>query len=102
MPKAANFGKRNVWCKYILLRRFSRMAHKQLFLESELAGIAKKFRLAAGKKKAPLGRELGVTRATMQDAEERPENNLTKLRRRIVEACSPYKVEGPFYRLVKK
>lgn len=75
---------------------------KQYHSEAGLAVLAKQFRENSGKTKAALGRELGVSRASMQDAEERPERNMTKLRFRIIEACSPYRLEGPFYRLKRK
>ncbi|MFA6545735.1 MAG: helix-turn-helix domain-containing protein [Limisphaerales bacterium] len=78
------------------------MAKKQLLAELELAALAKKFREQSGKTKAQMARELGVTRPTMQDVEERPEKNLTKLRCRIIEACSPYRVGGPGYWLERK
>lgn len=52
--------------------------------------------------RAELARQLGVTRLTMQDAAERAEKNLTKLRCRIIAACSPYQVAGPTYSLEKK
>ena len=78
------------------------MANKQLLAERELATLAKKFREQSGKTKAQMARELGVTRPTMQDVEERPEKNLTKLRCRIIEACSPYRVGGPRYWLERK
>ena len=78
------------------------MTDKRIFRERELAALAKKFRVKSGKRKAALGRELGVTRPTMQDAEERPEQSLTKLRCRIIAASSPFRVVGPFYRLEKK
>jgi DNA-binding XRE family transcriptional regulator len=78
------------------------MTEKRMFREIELAALAKKFRQKSGKKKAVLGRELGVTRATMQDAEERPEVSLTKLRCRIIEACSLFEVHGPGFWLKRK
>ena len=78
------------------------MAKKSFHAEAELASLAREFRTKTGRSKAAVGRELGVTRASMQDAEEHPERNMTSLRRRIIEACSPYRVEGPFYRLVRK
>lgn len=77
------------------------MATKRLFAETELAFLAKKFRKQSGRTKAQMARELGVTRATMQDVEERPEKNLTKLRCRVVEKCSPCSVQGPFFILIK-
>jgi DNA-binding XRE family transcriptional regulator len=74
---------------------------QKMYSETELAALAKSFRKKSGKKKAQLARELGVTRATMQDAEERPEKNLTKLRCRIIKACSGFQVAGPAYWLEK-
>lgn len=78
------------------------MAKKSFYAESELAALAKKFRTQVGRSKADVGRELGVTRASMQDAEEHPEQSMTSLRLRIIEACSPYRVEGPCFRLVRR
>ena len=78
------------------------MAANQMCSESELAALAKKFRKQSGMTKAALGRELGVSRATMQDAEERPGQSLAKLRIRIIERCSPYRITGPLYLLHKK
>ena len=78
------------------------MAKQKLYSEPELAKLAKQFREKSGKFKAELGRELKVTRATMQDVEERPERNLTRLRRLIIEKHSPFRVIGPVYFLEKK
>lgn len=78
------------------------MAKRQMYSEPELAALAKQFREQSGMNKAELGRELKVTRATMQDVEERPDSNLTKLRRRIIEKYSPFRVIGPVYYLEKK
>ena len=70
--------------------------------EKKLAALAKKFRKASGKSKAGIARELEVAPPTVFAAEERPEMSLTKLRIRIIEACSPYRVTGPWYILQKK
>ena len=78
------------------------MAKRQIYSESELAKLAKQFREQSGKTKAQLARELKVTRATMQDVEERPERNLTKLRRRIIEKYSHFRMTGPVYLLETK
>jgi DNA-binding XRE family transcriptional regulator len=78
------------------------MASNQACSEAALAKLAKRFRKQSGKTKAALGRELGVTRATMQDAEEHPGRSLTKLRIRIIETCSPYRITGPVYLLHRK
>jgi DNA-binding XRE family transcriptional regulator len=70
--------------------------------ESALPSIAKEYRLKAGKTKMQIATELGVTRPSVQLAEENPEQRLGSLRIRIIETYSEYKVEGPFYRLTKK
>ena len=70
--------------------------------ESALPSIAKECRLKAGKTKIQIAAELGVTRPSVQLAEENPEQRLGSLRIRIIETCSDYAVEGPFYRLTKK
>jgi len=77
------------------------MPKPKMYRETELAALAKEFRLKVGKKKAQLARELGVTRATMQDA-ERPGTSLTKLRCRIIEHCSSFRVTGPVFLLTRK
>jgi hypothetical protein len=46
--------------------------------------------------------ELKVGRPAVQLAEENPEQSLFKLRKRMIEAYSAYKLIGPFYRLQKK
>lgn len=101
MPDPAD-GTQAECMAYLLTSNHFSAVTKQYHAEGELAALAKQFREKAGKSKAALGRELGVSRASMQDAEERPERNMTKLRFRIIEACSPYSLEGPFYRLKRK
>jgi DNA-binding XRE family transcriptional regulator len=78
------------------------MAKKQILAESDLAGLAKQFREKSGKTKAQLARELGVTRMTIQNAEEWPEASLTKIRCRIIETCSRFKVMGPGFWLERR
>jgi len=78
------------------------MAKDRPVKEQELAGLAKKFRKAAGKSKADAARELGVAAPTIFGAEEQPEMSLTKLRIRVIEAYSPFKVVGPVFVLEKK
>lgn len=78
------------------------MLKHRLFSESELARLAKRFRKESGLKKADLAEKLDVARPSVQQAEENPEQSLTKLRVRMIEACSPYKVRGPVYFLEKK
>ena len=75
---------------------------KNHFVEAELAALAKHWRIKSGKSKADLARELKASRPSVQQAEENPEQSLTKLRTRIIEHCSPYRITGPFFFLAKK
>jgi DNA-binding XRE family transcriptional regulator len=88
-----------------LRRRFSTMpgmAPKRLFDEADLASLARKYRTAAGKNRAEAARELGVARQSIIYAEDRPEKSFTKLRCRMIEAYSPFKVRGPVFALESK
>jgi hypothetical protein len=78
------------------------MAKKRIVTETELAGLAKESRLQAGKTKIETAAELGVGRPSVQMAEENPEQHLTRLRIRMIEKYSPYKVVGPVYLLERK
>jgi DNA-binding XRE family transcriptional regulator len=78
------------------------MSKKECFTEKELAGLAKKFRIAAGKNRSEAARELGIARPSLIHAEDYPEKTFVKLRRRMIEKYSPYKVVGPVYRLEQK
>lgn len=73
-----------------------------LLPEADLAAYAKQCRLSSGRTKVEVAEQLGVSRVSVQQAEENPEQHLNKLRIRIIEMCSPYAVEGPVYRLVKR
>jgi len=73
-----------------------------LIEEKKLGAIAREFREAAGKSRAEAARELDVARPTIFQAEEEPEQGLTKLRKRIIEEYSDFEVVGPFYVLQKK
>lgn len=77
------------------------MPKKQLYSERDLASLAKKFRIAAGKNRAEAARELGVARPTLIHAEDFPEKTLVKLRIRIIEKYSGRKVGGPGFWLEK-
>jgi DNA-binding XRE family transcriptional regulator len=72
---------------------------KRLLKENELANLAKTARKKACLSKAEVGRQLGVTRGTIHQAEEYPEMSLTKLRIKIIEKCSPATISGPFYQI---
>jgi DNA-binding XRE family transcriptional regulator len=70
--------------------------------EAQLAALAKQFREAAGKTRAEAARDMGVKQPSIFHAEESPEQSFLKLRRRMIEKYSPYKVEGPGFWLEKK
>lgn len=78
------------------------MSKKQHVTEAELASLAKEYRLKSGRTKIEVAAELGVTRPTVQNAEENPDQSLTRVRIRMIETYSPYKVSGPYYRLERK
>jgi DNA-binding XRE family transcriptional regulator len=75
---------------------------EQMYSERQLAALAKRFRKKAGISKAEAARQLKVTRGTLQQAEEYPDLSLTKLRVRMIEKYSPFKVDGPMFILRKK
>ncbi len=78
------------------------MAKKEFLQESALAALAKQFREAAGKRRADAARDMGIKQTSIFHAEESPEQSFLKLRKRMIEKYSPYKVTGPFYILEKK
>jgi len=78
------------------------MRAKQIISERELASLARKFRIAAGKNRAEAARELGVARPSLIYAEDRPATSFTKLRCRMIEKYSPYQVQGPVFLLESK
>ncbi len=73
-----------------------------LVTESKLTNLAKRFRRKSGKSKSQAAKEMNVSRPTIYHAEEDPGQSLAKLRRRIIEHYSPFKVRGPYYLLRKK
>ena len=75
---------------------------KSPLTEMNLAGIAKRFREQAGKSRAEAAREMKVAQVSIFRAEENPEESLLKLRIRMIEAYSPYRVVGPVFLLEKK
>ena len=73
-----------------------------MLTEAQLAALAKQFRVAAGKTRSEAAREMGVKHPSIFHAEETPEQSLLKLRKRMIEKYSPYKVKGPGFWLEKK
>ena len=78
------------------------MTKKEFLSEAELAALAKKLREKAGKKRAQAARDMGVSQTSIFHAEESPEQSLAKLRVRMIETYSRFKVRGPVYLLEEK
>jgi len=70
--------------------------------ESDLAALAKTFRRQAGKTRAQAAREMGVAQTSIFNAEETPGQSLLKLRIRMIEVYSRFKIRGPVYLLEDK
>jgi DNA-binding XRE family transcriptional regulator len=78
------------------------MAEKKLLSEEDLAWLAKGCREKAGKSRFQASKELGVSHVSIHRAEENPQRSLTKLRIRIIEKYSSFKVKGPVFYLERK
>jgi hypothetical protein len=78
------------------------MRTRKLLEEKDLAALAKHWREAAGRNRGEAARELRVSRPSVFNAEERPEMSLSKLRRRMVETYSDFRVVGPVFLLQRK
>jgi len=70
--------------------------------ENDLAVLAKTFRRQASTTRAQAARDMGVAQTSIFNAEESPDQSLVKLRIRMIEAYSKFKVRGPVYLLEKK
>ena len=77
------------------------MTKKVSMEEGDLAVNAKMFRRRAGKTRAQAARDMEVSQTSIFHAEESPELPMIKLRRRMIEAYSQFKVTGPKYFLEK-
>lgn len=78
------------------------MSRKATMSENDLALVAKEFRRQAGRTRAQAAREMKVSQTSIFNAEETPEQGLVKLRMRMIEAYSDYKVRGPVFLLEDK
>jgi len=54
---------------------------------------------ATGKTRARAARDMGVAQTSIFNAEESPHMSLLKLRIRMIEKYSPFKVSGPVFHL---
>ena len=78
------------------------MNERDILDERRLAALARQFREAAGKTQGEAASELRVSRPAIVQAENDPEKSFFKLRKRIIEKYSSFKVVGPAYWLEKK
>lgn len=85
-----------------MLYTMQTMKRSEVVEERKLVALAKKFRVAAGKTRADAAREMGVKHPSIFHAEESADKGYWSLRKRMIEAYSPYKVTGPLYRLETK
>jgi len=73
-----------------------------MLAERDLAALAKRFRMQAKKTRAQAAREMRVSQTSIFNAEESPEQSLLKLRVRMIEAYSPFRVVGGLVLLERK
>jgi DNA-binding XRE family transcriptional regulator len=78
------------------------MPQKQLLTEKDLAALARRFRKQVAKSCSEAGRDMGVSHVSIHRVEENPEESLLKLRLRMIEAYSQFKVRDPVFYLEKK
>ena len=78
------------------------MRDARSFKERDLAALARRFRKHSGDSRAEAARRMKVSQTSIFQAEEMPEQALLKLRVRMIEAYSPYRVTGPVYLLKRK
>ena len=79
-----------------------RMEVRAVLDQTQLAALAKRYRVAAGKSRTEAARDMGIKHPAIFHAEESPQRSLSKLRKRLVEAYSPFRVIGPIYVLTEK
>lgn len=78
------------------------LRHGALLAADTLAALAKEAGEACGKSQTEIGKELGKSQTAIWSAMNQPERSYTELRAQIVEHCTDYRLDGPFYRAVRK
>jgi len=78
------------------------MPHQRFLIEKELTGLAKRFRKNSGITRAQAARDMGVAQTSVFHAEESPHQSFVKLRVRMIEKYSQFKVVGAVYFLKRK
>jgi hypothetical protein len=75
---------------------------QQSYTEAELTATAKRFREQSGATRAQAARDMKVSQTSIFNAEETFDRSLVKLRIRMIEAYSKFKIRGPVYLLEEK
>jgi DNA-binding XRE family transcriptional regulator len=78
------------------------MSRPTTMCENDLAVLAKTFRRQASTTRAQAARDMKVSQTSIFNAEETPDESLIKLRMRMIETYSKFKVRGPVYLLEDK
>jgi DNA-binding XRE family transcriptional regulator len=78
------------------------MPRDQSLNENDLAALAKRFRREAKKTRAHAAREMNVSQTSIFNAEESPNQSLLKLRIRMIESYSEFRIVGPKFFLARK
>jgi len=75
---------------------------QNLLNEKQLTALTKRIRKKAGVSRAQAARDMDVSQTSIFHAEESPEQGLVKLRSRMIQKYSSFKVIGPVFHLEKK
>ena len=78
------------------------MSKMTTMCENDLAVLAKTFRRQAGTTRAQAARDMKVSQTSIFHAEESPDEGLIKLRMRMIEAYSKFKIRGPVFLMEEK
>ena len=70
--------------------------------ENDLAVLAKTFRRQSHTTRAQAARDMKVSQTSIFNAEETPQQSLVKLRMRMIEAYSKFKIRGPVFLMEEK
>ena len=73
------------------------MMRRKAYGPEDLAKLAKEFRTRAGRSRAEAAREMSVSQTSIFNAEQVPDHGLSKLRVRMIEKYSEFRVIGPIF-----
>ncbi len=78
------------------------LRHGALIPADDLAALAKDAGEACGQSQTEIGKAFGKSQTAVWAAMNQPERSYTELRVQIIERCTDYRLEGPFFRAVRK